>query len=216
MAVMFKTPDILDDITRTTHYNEDNEYQEETLDVPTNEVKLIKELDRMVSEGIPLSQTQLMRRTGLTGGTLRYYDYIFNDMIEMLGLFYPVEGTSKVKESPKYQEAKELLDKHEIHDFDTLQNKVLEEIIAIALTAGMGNDKYAAFVDDLYNSGIVNKTFNDKAYTPTEAVCSFLGQRYIHPDFVSLDINEMGKRVYEKYLTVQELKAEYDRLKVEV
>lgn len=216
MAVMFKTPDILDDITRTTHYNEDNEYQEETLDVPTNEVKLIKELDRMVSGGIPLSQTQLMRRTGLTGGTLRHYDYIFNDMIEMLGLFYPVEGTSKVKESPKYQEAKELLDKHEIHDFDTLQNKVLEEIIAIALTAGMGNDKYAAFVDDLYNSGIVNKTFNDKAYTPTEAVCSFLGQRYIHPDFVSLDINEMGKRVYEKYLTVQELKVEYDRLKAEV
>lgn len=213
MAVMFRTPDILDDITRTTHYNEDNEYQEEALDVPTNEVKLIKELDRMVSEGIPLSQTQLMRRTGLTGGTLRHYEYIFNDMIEMLGLFYPVEETSKVKEGPKYKEAKSLLDKNDIHDFGTLESKVAKKITN--LICGV-DDNFAVLIDDLYNSGMVNKSFHEKVLDPAQAMFSFMGQRYIHPDFVSLDINEMGKFVFEKYKRVQELKAEYDRLKAEI
>lgn len=211
MAVMFRTPDILGDITRTTHYDGD-EYREESLEVPTNEVKLIKELGRMVSEGIPLSQTQLIRRTGLTGGTLEYYDYIFKDTMEMLGLFYPVEETSKVKESSKYKEAKALLEKNDIHDFYTLQNKVSKKIMDIILGS---DDSFAFFVDGLYKNGMVSETFHKKALEPSEAVFSFLGQRYIHPDFVSLDINEMGNFVFEKYKRVQELKAEYNRLKAE-
>lgn len=212
MAVMFRTPDILDDITRMTHYNKEDVYQEETLEVQTNEVKLIKELAKMVDNNIPLSQTQLMRRTGVGEGMLTHYDYIFNDLIEMLGLFYPVEETSKVKDSPKYKEAKALLDKDDIHDFKTLESKVLNGINDLILGP---DDNFAVLIDDLYGSGIVNKTFHEKALEPAQAMFSFLGQRYIHPDFSSLDINGMEKLVFEKYKRVQELKAEYNRLKAE-
>ncbi len=212
MTVMFRTPEILDDITRKTHYNEDDVYQEETLEVQTNEVKLIKELDRMVANNIPLSQTQLMKRTGVGKGMLTHYDYIFNDLIEMLGLFYPVEETSKVKESPKYKEAKILLDKGDIHNFDALEAKVLKGIKDLILGA---DDKFAVLIDDLYDSGMVNENFHEKALEPAQAMFSFLGQRYIHRDFVSLDINGMEKLVFEKYKRVQELKAEYNRLKAE-
>lgn len=235
MGIMFRTPDILSDITKQSHYDELDNYHDESIEVQKTEVKLLRTLYRMIEEKVPLSQTQLMKRANpkkdkddksvslsqeqlmnrvkATNGTVKYYDYIFKDMVDMLCLFNPAPKRKSV--SPNYQEAKKLLDKNDIHDFDTLQSKAFQEIIALALTAGMGNDKYAALVDDLHNSGIVNKTFNEKAVMPTEAAFSFLGQRYIHPDFVSLDINEMKRLVFEKYKKVQELKAEYDRLKAE-
>lgn len=213
MGIMFRTPDILSDITKQSHYDEVDNYHDERIEVQKTEVKLLRELYRMVDEGVPLSQTQLMNRANVTSGTVKYYDYIFKDMVDMFCLFYPASKTKR--KNSKFQKAKELLDKHDIRDFDTLSNKAIKEIIDLALTADINNDKYALLVDGLYKSGIVDETFNDKAYMPTEAAFSFLGQRYIHPDFEGLDINGMEKLVFEKYKRVQELKAECDRMKAE-
>ncbi len=211
MSIMFRTPELLSDITKQSHYDEVDNYHDESIEVQKTEVKLLKTLNRMVEEGVPLSQTQLMRRTGTTSGTVGYYDYIFKDVIDMLCLFYPASPT-KTSRNPRFQEAKALMDKHDIHDFETLEKKVIEAIFGPIIN---GNDELALLADDLCEKGVVNEIFRKKAFEPLDAMFSFLGQRFIHPDFESLDINEMGKKVYEKYLKVQELKAEYDRLKAE-
>lgn len=211
MAIMFRTPDILSDITKQSHYDEQGNYSKEIREVLTTEVKLLKILNRMVKEGVPLSQTKLKNRAGVTPGTVNHYDYIFKDVIDMYCLFYPAAPKRKTQ-NPKFQEAEMLMNKYNIHDFDALEKGAIKNMI---LNIALKNDKLAILADDLYDKGIVNETFNEKAPMPSEAIFSFMAQRYIHPDFESLDINGMRKKVYEKYQKVQELKAEYNRLKAD-
>lgn len=209
MAVMYNTPNILDKITRHTHYDGD-EYLDDAKEEQTVQVKIIKMLHEMAGN-VPLSKTKLLKQAGvLKGATYKRYEHILNDTVEMLRLFYPNEGDDRIKESPRYREAKEMLDKDNIHDFAALESRTLEKIYGLAFGS---QDYFASYVYDLYHQNkMVSEAFYKKAMVPTEAICSFMGQRYIHPDFAGLDINEMCSFVYEKYLRVQELKAEYDRL----
>lgn len=214
MAVMYNTPNILDKITRHTHYDGD-EYLDEAKEVQTVQVKIIKELHRMVKEKIPLSHTKLLKGAGvpMSKNALDRCKRMCGDAVEMLRLFYPDEGDDRIKESPRYREAKEMLDKDNIHDFAALESRTLEKMYGLAFGS---QDYFASYVYDLYHQNkMVSEAFYKKAMVPTEAICSFMGQRYIHPDFAGLDINKMFSFVEQKYLRVQKLKAEYDRLKAE-
>lgn len=213
MAIMFRTPDILGDITRMTHFDETVFRLEEAVEVQTAEAVLVRELDKMVADGIPLSQTQLAKRAGATGSTLKRYDYIFKDVIDMLSLFFPVSKRAPKETNPELKAIAEELQKNNITGFESLERETSMKMRSFI--DGIYGE-YALLVSGLYEKGLVNETFYKKSMEPSEAQFSFTGQRFIHPDFVNLDINQMGEFVYGKYQKVQELQKEYDRLKAEL
>lgn len=213
MAIIFRTPDILANITKQSHYDEQDNYSEKTIEVQKTEVKLLKTLRRMAKSNgeIPISQTQLAKSTDATNGTIKHYDYIFKDVIDMFSLFFHAAPT-RVTKNPKFQEAKALMDKYDIHDFDTLLAKANHFMIWDSMPV---QDSFADKVLDLAEKGVVSKEFSDKTIEFLISFMAHVGERGIHKDFTELDINGMDKKVHEKYQKVQELKAEYDRLKAE-
>lgn len=201
MARLYRTPDVLHDLTRFSKLHDENgnllpEVNKESTEVRNVEYKLLKTLDKMIAENADLTQTQLMKRANTYGETRRRYDYIFKDLIEMLNKY--ALGKIPKDEDEKY-----------IPNFDTLAVETRQKTKRFI----MGTFDELTFIFDAPKYSALA----DKVAAASDAYIAFeAGDFRIHPDFAGLSINEIFDKISDKYETIQKLRKEYEMLKLQV
>ena len=199
MAKYIKTPPIDVKPTRKV-FDKETEVTsiEESL-----ESKLLKELDIMLKNNVPVTKTRLANATGIKGGSYKTYSAIFDDTIDMFRMF--VLGTK--------EKTGELAS---VPNFDKLEEEAASLI-----------QQHASRIDYLGNLYIEMEKLNpeidindklDKLYDILDAYWGFkYTTSYIHPDFVGANgLDEIDQIIERAYQQNQKLWKRYEQLKMEI
>lgn len=197
MARLFRTPNILLEEKRPTHYPDGVNYVDTSKMVDTVEIRLLKALTREIIDGKKPSQTRLMMDAGTTGDSAKRYEYIFRDTVDMINMFQLgfTEKPADLKNIP---------------NFDTLEAETMTK------TYNFLNgiiEEFGVLIFDLHDENKISESLFQKVSRVFDAVFSNSEQNKIHKDFAELTINEMFTLVSDKYRHVQELLKEYNELK---
>lgn len=204
MARLYRTPDVLHCISRKSKQHDidgyllpDDELREESIEVHNTEYKLLKALDDMLKDSDKkITKSHLMKVTHTYGKHRYKYDYIFDDLIEMLNKY-------ELHTVPKGEDEKGIPDYEE-----------LKTIIGKKTTAFMlGPFDKLDFLYDIED----HKELLKKAEEVIDAYFAFgAGNYHIHPDFIGCTINDMFQIICKKYERIKILEREYKELKEEL
>lgn len=204
MARLYRTPDVLHCITRQSKQHDeegyllpDNEVRETSVEVHNTEYKLLKALDKMLQESDEkITKSKLMKITNTFGKHRYKYDYIFNDLIEMINKY-------ELHTIPKDNDEKN------IPDYEELKTAIGKKTTAFML----GTFDKLDFLYDMDD----HKELLKKAEEVMDAYIAFgAGDYHIHPDFIGCTINEIFDLISEKYERIKLLEKIYKELKAEL
>lgn len=208
MAKLYKTPNILDTLSRNSRRRSSSGElldtdKETATEAPNALSRILKTLDRLVEEEMKktdaserkaITQSWLGREAQASGTTYSRYEYLFKDTIEMLNKYYLcVLDRDKTKDGST------------IPDFETLDSGMLQKVFD--LISGPF-DEFACLQIERYEKLESKVNVTADAWTASGGN----GLR-IHPAFAGYGLNELTDLLQKKYDNVQKLQAEYDSLK---
>ena len=198
MAKIYRTPDLLKRIRMVTKTLEDRKTH-----VPNVEYMLLQTINQMVeaeeskpvSERKALTQTSVINKTGVSNSATKTHKQIFTDLLPLINK-YQLEVVPKDA------------DEKNIPSFDTLESDTINKTFRFMDKA---HDVYWSKVYDSLDEELKAKVDNT-----CDSLFAYADGRWGHNDFAGKNVNEIFDMICEKYNHVQELKAEYEKLKKEL
>ena len=198
MAKIYRTSDLLKRIRMVTKTLEDG-----TTHVPNVEYILLQTINEMVkteeskpvSERKALTQTNVIKRAEVGNSAIKTHKYIFTDLLSLINKY-------QLEVIPKD------VDEKNIPSFDTIESDTINKTFRFM---DKTHDTYwGTIYDDL------DEELKAKVANTFDSLFAYADGRWEHTDFSGKNINEIFDMICEKYIHVQELKAEYESLKKEL